>query len=100
MVGKEFASAPLLYLNIEEEVLMNFIKFVRLKGWLCLTLVLFVFLSGIPLSNQVALAAPATPTGLTAIPFKLKDAPDANHVNLKWNVISNAESYKLFDRML
>lgn len=75
---------------------MNFKKFVRLKGWLCLTLVLCVFLSGIPLSNQVALAAPATPTGLTAIPFKLKDAPDANHVNLKWNVISNAESYKLF----
>lgn len=98
MVGKEFASAPLLYLNkIEEDILMNFKRIVRLKGWLFLALALFVFLSVIPLSNQVALAAtPETPTGLTAMPFKLKDSPDANHVNLKWNVSSNAASYKLY----
>lgn len=76
---------------------MNFKKIVRLKGWLFLALALFVFLSVIPLSNQVALAAtPETPTGLTAMPFKLKDSPDANHVNLKWNVSSNAASYKLY----
>lgn len=68
-----------------------------MKILLCIVLALCIALSAYLFSAQTALAAPLdTPTGLTAMPFKLTNSPDANNVNLKWNTSMNAIAYKLY----
>jgi len=68
-----------------------------MKILLCFALALCITLSDNPFPAKTALAASLEPpAGLTAMPFKLTNSPDANNVNLKWNPSLGATAYKLY----